>query len=117
MAIKTVTLEQAPARMHGRVSSNVDYQAVMGALSNAATNPVKMKCAIVVDMEDLVWGKRNEKGEALYPKPEVTFAYTLRRYFEANALPLTAYQSGKMQVTIRQKLPNDPKGKGGRKAK
>jgi hypothetical protein len=35
-------------------------------------------------------------------KPETKFGYTLRRYFEQKGLDITAYQSGKLEVTIRK---------------
>lgn len=100
MPIKVVPVQEAPNRMHGKVSHNQDYMDVMTALKTAKTGE-----AIVVSMADPSWFTKNEKQERKYPKPEVAFAYMLRRHFATSSLPLTAYQSGKMEVTIRRQTP------------
>ena len=105
MAIKAVPVDQAPSRLHGKVSHNQDFADVMAAIKNDATNPVKKATALVVSMSDPSWMAKNEKGEPKYEKPEVTFAGVLRRHFTAAKLSLTAYQSGKMEVTVKKGEP------------
>jgi hypothetical protein len=105
MAIKVVAVTEAPSRLHGKVSHNQDFADVMAAIKNDATNPTKKATALVVTMSDPSWTSKNEKGEPKYDKPEVTFAGVLRRHFTAAGLTLTAYQSGKMEVTIKKGEP------------
>jgi hypothetical protein len=102
MPIKAVSLEQAPPPMHGKVSHNQDYVDVMAAIRNDATSPIKKQTALVVVMADPSWSSKNDKGEPKYDKPEVVFAGVLRRHFVADGLPLTAYASGKMEVTVKR---------------
>jgi hypothetical protein len=92
MPIKVVEEKEAPARAHKRgvVSGTKDYNEVMQALRL----PAKPGSAMVVTMTESEW--------ATVKKPEVSFAYSLRRYFESKGLALTAYQSGKLEVTIRK---------------
>lgn len=116
MAIRTVTIDQAPARLHvrGGISSKQDYIEILQAINNAK-DP---KQAFIVDMDPAIWV--DEHGKPM-EKPEVVFANSLRRRFEASALPITAYQSGKLQITVRRftalELKEKESGKGKRKAK
>jgi len=100
MPIKTVAIAEAPLRMfkRGVISSKQDYLDVMNALQKANAGQ-----AIIVTMESDAW-----KG---VEKPETAFANSLRRSFEAKGLQLTAYQSGKMEVTVRKVTALDPKRK------
>jgi hypothetical protein len=106
MAVKVVPEAQAPVRMHHRsaLANTAEWRDVMNAVKSA-----KEGQAIIVTLEDeqfkptkktIADGKR--KGQEVTTKPEVAFAYALRRYFTANGLPVTAYQSGKGEVTIRR---------------
>src|SRR4029077_8327557 len=94
MPLKVVTPEQAPARLHARgtVSTKPEYSEVITWLRDPAT--AKNPTAIVT---------LNDAGWASVKKPETSFAYSLRRLFESKGIALTAYQSGKMEVTIRRK--------------
>lgn len=92
MPIKVVNVTEAPSRLKGnRMLSNPDYAEIMEALRN----PANKGKAIIVDMTPTAWAGRE--------KPEVVLAYTIRRYFEGQSVQATAFQSGKMQVTIRAK--------------
>jgi hypothetical protein len=105
MAVKVVAVTEAPNPMHGKVSHNQDFIDVMAAIKNPATDPTKKATAIVVSMSDPSWATKDDKGKAKYQKPEVVFAGLLRRHFTADGLSLTAYASGKMEVTIRKGEP------------
>lgn len=103
MALRTVKIEEAPQRLKSSfATTNTDMADVMAALGNPNTDPMKMKVALVVDMSDAGWTAQKD-GKPRFPKPEVALAYALRRRFEALGVALTAYQSGKMQVTVRRK--------------
>lgn len=113
MPIRTVEATKAPARMfvRGGISSKSDYVELLAALNN-----LKPDQAAVVDMDPKSWVK--EDGTPM-DKPEITFANSLRRRFEASGLQVTAYMSGKMQITVRRLTPLELKekqaGKGKRK--
>lgn len=116
MAIRTIEEAKAPARLHvrGGISSKSDYVELLQALNNAQKGQ-----AFVVDMDPKGWV--NAQGQPM-AKAEVVFANSLRRRFEASALPITAYQSGNMQITVRRltavelKEREAGKGKRGRKS-
>lgn len=116
MAIRTVEATQAPARLfkRGGISSKQDYIDLLAALNNAKPNQ-----AFIVDMDPKDWV--DDKGAPM-SKPEVTFANSLRRRFEAGGLAITAYMSGKNQITVRRltaleiKELEAGKGKRGRKS-
>lgn len=114
MAIRTVEASKAPARLHvrGGISSKSDYVEVLSALNN-----LKADQAIVVTMDPKAWVK--EDGTTPMDKAEVIFANSLRRRFEAAALTITAYQSGKGEITVRRLTAMEIKerqaGKGKRK--
>src|SRR5271157_1374586 len=105
MGIKVVAVTEAPSPLHGKVSNNQDYLDVMAAIKNPATDPTKKATALVVSMLDPSWSTKDDKGEAKFKKPEVVFAGLLRRHFTADGLSLTAYASGKMEVTIKKGEP------------
>ncbi len=100
MPVKIVAENVAPSRMFkkGTVSTKQDYSDVMIALRD-----LKAGQALVVTMDPKAW-----EG---VKKPETTFAATLRRGFEIKNLQITAYQSAKMEITIRKASPLDPKKK------
>lgn len=90
MTIRTVEVKDAPVRLKGsKMNSNADYNAVVEALRN----PANKDKAIVVSLEDPSWASK--------PKPEIAFAYTLRRFFAVQKINYTAYQSGPKEVTVR----------------
>lgn len=97
MAVQTVPAASAPARLfvRGGISSKSDYIDLLNAV-NQSKDP---NVAFVVDMDPKAWVKPD--GSVL-DKPEVVFANSLRRRFEASALPITAYMSGNMQITVRR---------------
>lgn len=102
MPIRVVPVTEAPSRLKGsKMLSNADYNDVLTALKDPQ---LKKDSAIVVNMVAPQWTERRD-NKPVYEKPEVAFAYTLRRYFESQSLPLIAYQSGKMEVTVRRKTP------------
>src|SRR5271163_2857117 len=105
MGIKVVAATEAPNPLHRKVSSNQDYLDVMAAIKNPQTAPTKNATALVVTMSDPSWSAKNDKGAAKFEKPEVVFAGLLRRHFTADGLALTAYASGKMEVTIKKGEP------------
>jgi hypothetical protein len=115
MAIRTVEASAAPQRLfiRGGISSKQDYVDLLQALNSADKSK-----AFVVDMDPKAWVKQD--GSAM-DKPEVTFANSLRRRFDASGLPVTAYMSGTMQVTVRRltaiELKEREAGKGKRKGK
>jgi hypothetical protein len=96
MGIRIVAEAQAPQRMFSRgvVANKQDYADVLNALPN-----MKAGQSIIVDMDPKAW-------EGI-KKPETTFGFALRRMFESKGLGITAYQSAKMQVTIRKANPLD----------
>jgi hypothetical protein len=97
MSLRPVPVAEAPARLKGNLmSSNVDFNIVLGAIRN----PENKGKALIVTLEDVMWTSQ-KNGTPAYPKPEVAFANLLRRYFEREKLAITAYQSGKMEVTVR----------------
>lgn len=100
MAIRTVPEAQAPVRIFkmGIVANKQDYQDVMAALMKNEKG-----VALIVDMDPAAW--------AGVDKPETKFASTLRRRFEDKGLAITAYQSGKMQITVRKATPLDARAK------
>lgn len=106
MAIRTVAVAEAPQRMfkRGTVSNKQDYSDVLAALPKVGKDQ-----AMIIDMDAKAW-----EG---VKKAETTFASNLRRLFEARTLPLTAYQSGTMQITIRKATALDKASAGGRKKK
>jgi hypothetical protein len=112
MAIRTVEATKAPARLfvRGGISSKADYVELLAALSNA-----KPDQAFIVDMDPKAWVK--EDGVTPLDKPEVIFAGSLRRRFEASALPIIAYMSGKLQVTVRRLTALEQKEKAAGKGK
>lgn len=97
MPVKVIDVTKAPARMfvRGGISSKSDYVELLGVL-----NTLKPDQAATVDMDPKAWVK--EDGTTPMDKPEITFANSLRRRFEASGLPITAYMSGKLQVTVRR---------------
>jgi len=106
MAIRTVEVKDAPVRLKGsKMNSNADYNAVLEALKN----PANKGKAIVVSMEDPQWAGK--------PKPEIMFAYTLRRFFAAQGASYTAYQSGPKEVTVRQMTAGEQAGSTRKKRK
>lgn len=113
MAIRTVVATAAPPRLYvrGGISSKNDYVELLTALGTA-----KPDQALIVDMELKDWV--NSEGTPL-DKPEVLFANSLRRRFEMSGLAVTAYMSGKAQVTVRRLTALEQKeraaGKGRRK--
>jgi hypothetical protein len=113
MAIKIVEAKSAPARLfvRGGISSKSDYVDVLTALSD-----MKKDQALVVDMDPKAWV--DATGKPL-EKPEIVFANSLRRRFELGGLTITAYMSGKMQVTVRRltelEIREKASGKGKRK--
>jgi hypothetical protein len=97
MALRIIPVEHAPIRTNSsRMNSNADFNAVLDAVKNTANRGK----AFVVSMEDPAW-TTVKNGKPVYPKPEIAFAYTLRRWFEKHQLAIVAYQSGKMEVTVR----------------
>jgi hypothetical protein len=91
MSIKTVPEQQAPSKLHkgGVVTCSSDYTDVIVALRES-----KPGVAFIVTLTD-----ENLLKEE---KPEVKFAYALRRYFESKGLLITAYKSGPREVTVRK---------------
>lgn len=100
MAIRTVSATAAPARLfvRGGISSKQDYIDILSAL-NTEKDASK---AFIVDMDPKAWVKSD--GTPI-PKPEVVFANSLRRRFEASGLAITAYMSGSNQITVRRLTP------------
>jgi hypothetical protein len=98
MAIRTVAATAAPARIHvrGGISSKSDYVDVLNAL-NAPT--FKADQALIVDMDAKSWVKQDNSP---IPKAELVFAGSLTRRFTASGVPVIAYMSGNMQVTVRR---------------
>jgi hypothetical protein len=113
MPIRTMEASRAPARMfvRGGISSKSDYVELLATLNN-----LKPDFAAVVDMDPKSWVK--DDGTPM-DKPEITFANSLRRRFEVGGMPITAYMSGKLQVTVRRLTALEQKerasGKGKRK--
>lgn len=109
MAIRTVEATKAPARLfvRGGISSKSDYLDVLNAL-----NTLKPTDAIIVDMDAKAWVKAD--GSAI-AKPEVVFANSLRRRFDASAIPITAYISGNLQITVRRLTALEQKERASRK--
>lgn len=95
MPIKLVPATAAPIRLNARgtVSRSQDWQDIINAMKT-----VRQDQAVVVDLNpaDFVNQDAKKKG-----KEANGFAYALRRYFTANGLMATAYQSGAMQVTVK----------------
>lgn len=92
MSIRTIESSQAPQRLRtrgGGISSKQDYSDLLAAL-----NTVQKNQALIVDMTPGTW-------EGI-KKPESTFALNLRLRFQRSGLPITAYMSGPMQVTVRR---------------
>lgn len=89
MPVRFVAETAAPIRLHkrGAISSTRDWSDAMNAMRN-----IKKDQAIVIDM--------NTADYKDVKKPEMQFAYSLRRHFTANGIMATAYQSAPMQVTI-----------------
>jgi hypothetical protein len=102
MAIKLIAETEAPLRVNkkGSVTASTEYSEVMEALRT-----IKPGQAIVVKLES----KELQSAK----KPEIAFSYALRRFFEARSVNYTAYQSGKMEVTIKKhiKPPTNPNKK------
>jgi hypothetical protein len=90
MPIKTVEFAEAPRRLKGGSgpSSTTEYTEIMQALRD----PKNKGKAFIVTLGD-EWKDK--------PKPEIAFAYALRRYFTLESVNWTAYQSGKNEVTVR----------------
>src|SRR5271156_4824595 len=105
MGVKVVAVTEAPNPMHGKISHNQDFAEIMAAIKNPATDPTKKATALVVSMSDPSWSAKNDKGAVKYEKPEVVFAGVLRRHFTADGISLTAYASGKMEVTVKKGEP------------
>ena len=111
MTLRAVAAQEAPERLKSTfATTNQDMTDVMNALSKPETDPTKKAVAFIVDMSDAGWNRTTDektmtvdRSNAKYPKPENAFAYALRRRFEAMGVPLVAYASGKMQVTVRKK--------------
>src|ERR1700722_10593851 len=102
MAIKLIAETEAPLRVNkkGSVTASTEYSEVMEALRS-----IKPGQAIIVKLES--------KELQAAKKPEIAFSYALRRYFEAQSANYTAYQSGKMEVTVKKhiKPPTNPNKK------
>jgi len=113
MALKVVDVAAAPDKMfkRGQISQTSDYIEVMAALKTTTKSQ-----AIVVQLSDPKFTEVKD-GKPVIPKPETAFGYSLRRHFEDKGLPLVAYQSGKMQVTIRHMTATEQaqRGKGRKK--
>ena len=94
MPIKVVEEKLAPSRLSkgGTVTMSSDFNDVMLAMRDA-----KQGQAIIVTLADPNLLKEE--------KPENKFAYALRRMFASKGLPHIAYQSGKLEVTIRKPTP------------
>lgn len=90
MPIRLILENQAPVRLHkrGAVSGTQEWTDIINAMKT-----VKKDQAIIVDLPPADF--KDTK------KPEVAFAYALRRYFTVNGIMATAYQSGNMQVTVK----------------
>jgi hypothetical protein len=93
MAIKLVKEQEAPKRLHVRsgVAMSQEYYDVV-----AAIRTLPLGQAVVVTLESEQFTKADAK------KPEVGFAYTLRRYFHNENMAAVAYQTGKLEVTVRR---------------
>ena len=93
MPLRIVTETDAPVRLKGGngPASSSDYHEVLTAMKTLP--PGK---ALVVTLGDQRFTKNDAK------QPEVKFASALRRYFQDNGLSATAYQSGKLEVTVRR---------------
>lgn len=97
MAIRTVAVSEAPQRQRGsRLTINQDVNDVLDAIKN----PANKGKAIIVTMSDPSWTAVKD-GKPIYVKPETAFAYYLRRRFAADKLGIVAYQSARMEVTVR----------------
>jgi hypothetical protein len=92
MAIRTIQESEAPVRMFKRsgISNTGEFSDVLTAMRT-----VRKDQALVITLESKSFLDGSVK------KPEVTFAYTLRRYFAKNGIMATAYMSAKNEVTIR----------------
>jgi hypothetical protein len=90
MALKIVDFQEAPRRLKGGSgpASKTEYTEVMQAIRD----PKNKGKAFIVTLGD-EW--KDVK------KPEVAMGYALRRYFSDQKVHWTAYQSGKMEVTVR----------------
>lgn len=95
MPIKIVEEKLAPVRLNARgtVSKSQDWQEIINAMKN-----VRKDQAVVVDLNPADFATQDAKKKG---KEANSFAYALRRYFTANGLMATAYQSGAMQVTVK----------------
>lgn len=108
MPIRVVAESEAPVRVikMGTISSKQDYIDVQ----NALRTPGATGKAIIVDMDAKAW-----EG---VKKPETAFANNLRRLFDSKGVPLTAYRSGPMQITVRKATALDKQpARGGRSKK
>jgi hypothetical protein len=93
MAIRMVAENDAPQRLHGRgvISSSQEYLDALTAVRN-----IKQGQAIVVTIESPELLKKE--------KPEIAFAYAVRRYLAVNGIMATAYASAKGEVVIRRSV-------------
>jgi len=105
MPVKVVEFAEAPRRLktRGTVGSSQDYTDVMREIRN----PANKGKAFIVTLD----AKQFESVK----KPEISFAYTLRRYFEKEGTAWTAYQSGKLEVTVRSLTKAEAEARGKRK--
>ena len=93
MALRIIKESEAPAQAskRGTIGRTQEYSDVMKALRS-----IKPGEALIVTLES------KEFTDGTIKKPELTFAYAFRRYFADEKVPYTAYQSGKMEVTVRK---------------
>lgn len=93
MPIKVVAENEAPVQSvrRGILTNTNEYSEVLTALRTL--QPGK---ALVVTLESPVF------KEGAIKKGEMAFAQAFRRYFATEKLPMTAYASGKLEVTIKR---------------
>jgi hypothetical protein len=101
MAIKMITEQEAPRRLHIRAGASLsqEYFDVVNAIKTLPQGK-----ALVVTLESEPFTKpvgKNDKGKDK-PGHEIVFSYSLRRHFKQLGLAAVAYQSGKLEVTVRR---------------
>jgi hypothetical protein len=97
MSVRVVEFSEAPRPMRGLSGPRImpEYAEVMAAIRD----PKNATKAIVVTIDT---ASLENVGDTIKKRPEVGFAYALRRYFTETKSNWTAYQSGKMEITVRR---------------
>jgi hypothetical protein len=108
MTIRMIAEAEAPKRLHVRAGSSLSaeyYEAV------ETLNKLPAGKAFVVTLTSEQFTKRPADVEEKKWKPEVMFAYSLRRFCMTQGVAVTAYQSGKLEVTVRRMTKEEQQAK------